>query len=92
MLLLDSVPAGETWLNGPNGDFYRLFNLPAPILRNRSARDRELNFEMDLQDSSSPVSRVFLGTVCAGVEAVLSIGDLNPNLTFRGIDAGVRMM
>lgn len=43
MLLLDSVPAGETWLNGPNGDFYRLFNLPAPICVNRAAHDRELN-------------------------------------------------
>jgi hypothetical protein len=62
-VLLDSVPARETRLNGPKGDFYRLFNLPAPILPDRAARDRELNVEIDLQDSSTSVPQVFLGTV-----------------------------
>jgi hypothetical protein len=57
-VLLDAVSAGETRLDGPNGDFYRLFNLPASL-----SPDRELNVEIDLQNSPTAVSQVFLRTV-----------------------------
>jgi hypothetical protein len=91
-VLTDLIPAGETRLNGPNGDFYRLFKLPAPILQNRAARERELNVEIDLQSSFRlrvpGVSEDGFG----GIEVVLYFGALNPNLTFQGMDAEVRML